>query len=270
MGRTAAMGRFLALAERLLGRDDVALVRILTSRIRAAEAEWDQAARLQCSLRAAEVMRANFGAEHPWVLVFHEEAASMLAFQGDARGAIEHAMLAARIRNRIPESARDLVMFGNAERNLAWFLALDEQYEPSLAAYERAIALLTNVVGPEQHLVALSELGMAFCSSQLGRSDDAERLIEAAWGKLSRMPQLFPDQRAHARFVRGHVLVKLGRIEEGEKELRGAWDDMYKDFAPPFAWRRVLADDLATIARARGDAQDAAAWEARKEQPRVR
>lgn len=263
VGRTAALGRVLLLEESLLGPNDPALVGVLFVQQSAAIGEQLTGVRARASLRAADILARHFGPNDSSVLLCIEEAALVLAFAGEYEQAADLAQRACDIRDAIPVAARDALLAANNRRRLAWYLSLSSQHEKAIDVYRLALAELLDAVGSEHHTYALTESGLAFCCLQTGEQKQAEALSAHALKVGQGYSSMASDQLAHIRFVRGHVMWTLRHDTSARTLLEQAWNAYYQYCGPHFAWRRILAEDLASVYNDLGDAKAAEAWRSR-------
>jgi len=262
-GRTEAIGRLLRLQESLLGPNDLALVGVLIALMRASEPEGLFDEKVRAALRAAEILSNRFGPDDPSVLVCIEEAAVILALVGRAEEAVPLTERACRIRDSIPILARDALINANGHRHLAWFYALTGRTREAIPVYRQCCEDLTAAVGPDHHLVALAEAGLAYCLVSAGPLEEAELLSARALQVAQRLAATHSDQLAHIRFVRGHVLMAMAQPKEALGLLEQAWTPIYSNLWAGFVWRRVLIEDLVKACEALGDAGAADQWRAR-------
>jgi tetratricopeptide (TPR) repeat protein len=267
--RSQALTRLSRFQELLLGPDDPAIVRTLMALSRAAHVEGDLRAKADASLHAADILTRRYGPDDSSVLVCLEEAAVVLAFDGDAARAADLGERALRIRQRTPPEARDPILEGGALRYQAWFLTLAGRYREGADYWERAGATLRSVVGPEHHAVALTRAGLAMCLAEEGRLEEADRVsAEALESGLKNPATTVGDQTANLRLARGLVLARLGRAEEAREQLLAAWDAFLGVHAPPrYPWRTLCARSLAECARRLNLPDEAARWDLALGQP---
>lgn len=262
-GRVRALARLVRFERAILGEDHPALVRTLTTQMQAAECEGLSALKAEAAIEATRVLTKRFGENDPALLVCVEEAAITLAITGDPEGAIPFARRACEIRDLVPMRARDPLLDADARRYLALCLTLAGKYEEAVPLWETAIAELTAAVGAEHHAVAVVEGGLSMCLLNLGSVQRADELSARALAVAERMPTTAIDQIATHRFVRGHVLVAMGRWDEARRVLEESWNPVYASLSPRFHWRVQLVRDMARATRALGDEAAAAEWEKR-------
>ncbi|CAG0961487.1 eukaryotic-like serine/threonine-protein kinase [Phycisphaerales bacterium] len=258
-GRTDALESLISLQEELLGKDDPALVRMLMAQVRAAEAELLLAQKANAALRAADILSNRFGPRDPSVLVCLEEAALVLAFDGQPGRAVELGRRACEIREAVPREARDELLDANTRRYLAWFLTLAERYEEGAAIWRAAADELKAALGPEHHAVAVTESGLAFCLVHVGDLSEADRLSRQSLAVAERLSATAADQLAYVRFARGHVLLAMGRHAEARAVLEPSWE-VFKNSGKNFPWRRVFITDMAAACQGSGDSDASREW----------
>lgn len=259
-GRTDALARLIRLHEALLGPDDIGLVSALFARVRSAEVEDNSDARAESALRAAELLTNKFGPNDFSVLLCIDQAATAYTFANQHDRAAEMARRACKIWDSIPPASRDALFAANARRRLGWFLAVGGHYEQSLATLDTAASELTAVVGPNHHVVALTNAMIALCHLELGHRDAADEASQNAAEIAEHSTAIAQDQAAHVRFIRGRVLRALGRHAEARAILEKAWHSYYHLFTPDYPWRRMLLNDLAESCDALNDHDAAQNW----------
>ena len=269
-GRTAALTRLLRLQEDLLGPDDVALIGVLIATMRAAESERLHEPRAQAAIQAGEILLTRFGDEDFSVLLCLEYAASVLAFTDRPERSVEIGRRACAIWESVPPEARDHLLAANSRRRLAWYLSLAQEHERAIGEYRRAIDELLASVGPEHHTLALTRSGLALCLAETGDLQRADVLSAQALAFVERRPATPIDQVSHIRFVRGHVLMRLGRHREAIDVLEKAWDPIFRYANSEFVWRRQFITDVADAHEAQGQSQAAQAWRARMDRSPAR
>ena len=258
--RTDAMGRLLTLEEAVLGRDDPALVGVLVARLRVAEQERQVDVRLESSLRAADLLTTRFGPDDLSVLLCSEYAASVLAFTDHPERAIEPGRRVCGIWDRTPEHARDGMLAANARRRLGWFLALSGRHDEAIPEYRRALDEFRRAVGTEHHTVALTESELAVSLAETGELEPAGAFSAHALRVVKGLPRTPDDQVALICFARGHVLWRLGRLEEARHMLELAWVPSFKILGNDFVWRRLLLEDLARVCGSLNEQDAAQGW----------
>jgi tetratricopeptide (TPR) repeat protein/predicted Ser/Thr protein kinase len=269
-GRTAALKRLFRFGEAVLGPTDPSLVRILVSIIRAAEAERQFQARIESALRAADILAARFGPDHPSVLTCLEDAAVVLAFAGEPGRSAELAARVCAARDRAgPAAARDPLIDANSRRYLAYFLTLAGRCDEAVPAWRRAAAELRGALGDGHYVVAFAGAGLAFCLAQSGQEADlaeADALSARAMSMADSIPDAARDQAALIRLIRGHVLLAMGRPAEARATLEPAWDMALRNAGRTYPWRPVFIRDVVAACRALGDHEAADDWRARGDQ----
>lgn len=266
-GRTAALARYIRLHETLITPGSPGLVSAHFARIRSAEVESLFDERADSALRAAELLSDRFGPRNFSVLLCLDQASLAFAFSNRHDEAADMAQRACDIWDSIPESARDALFAANARRRLGWFLAVGGRYDRAADVLARAASELTAVVGPEHHVVALTEAMLALCDLERGRTAEADRLSQRAEELRSRSAAIAPDQAAHIGFIRGRVLVALGRHTEALAPLERAWNQYYHLHSPDYPWRRMLIADLAKATENSRGPEEAAKWRALLDPP---
>ena len=262
-GRTAALGRLLALEESLLGPDDLALVGVLLEQTRSAESEGIIRTRYEASLRAADILARRFGPGDFSVLLCRDQAATVLAYAGDPGKAAELGRQVCEFWHAIPEPARDALLTASSERRLAWYLSLAGRDPEAIPVYTRARDDMAAIVGVNHHAYALVESGLAFSLLQTGKLAEGSALASQALELAQRLPATAADQLAHIRFTRGHALTLEGRSAEARPLLEQAWDAHYQFASAGFAWQPVLVRDLVACCEAMNDLAAAAMWRKR-------
>lgn len=262
-GRTEALGRMLSLQEGLLGPDDPSLVGTLMSLARAAWGEGHPEIRLESARRAADLLSARFGPRDLSVMLPLQEAAGVASMLGRGDLAIDSATRVCEIWDGLPEQARDMSLTANSRRLLAQYMTLDGRHAEAIPVYRRAVTELEAAFGDVHHVVALARAGLACSLTAEGMLEEADRHSRDALRMGEGIPATSPDQLTHLQFARGHVLVALGRFDEGTPLLQEAWDVYYKYLDPTFAWRRALVLDMTRCARGGGNDELARTWESR-------
>ncbi len=266
-GKTLALDRLLNLEEAVLGKDDPAMIGALTTQIRSSSSEGLSKYRARAAMRAADVLAKRFGEKHFSVLVCAEEAASALAFSGSLDDAILQSRRAVGIWDAVPERARDRTQAANSRRTLSWYLCLAGQYEDAKREYRKSIAEFRAVLGPEHHVIAVAEAGLAYAlveSGDAAERAEGEEMSRHALEMATRMTATFYDQAAHVNLVRAHVLASQGRWAEGMPMVEQAWALFYDWMEPDFPWRKVLMADAIKCAEGTGDEARAALWRERQ------
>lgn len=260
-GRAEALSRLLNVQRGLLGADDPALVRTLTTQMRAAECEAMSRLKAEAAIEATRVLSRKFGENDPTLLVCVQEAAVTLAITGDPERAIEYARRACDIRDRIPVRARDPLLDADSRRYLALCLTLAGHHEEAIPVWEAAIEELRTAVGPEHHAVAVVEGGLAMSLLSTGQVEQADEMSAKALALAERLSTPAPDQMATHEFVRGHVLVARRKWAEAKPLLERAWDPVYQSLSPRFHWRQQLLRDLVEATRELGEEEQRRGWE---------
>jgi tRNA A-37 threonylcarbamoyl transferase component Bud32/tetratricopeptide (TPR) repeat protein len=281
-GRTPALVRVARLAEAVLGENDPAVVRVLTSLIRAADGECLESPKVDAALKAAHVLEANHGPDDPTVMVCLDQAALTLAINGRPEKSMPLIERTCAQRASVPKEAQDALIILNGERHRALFLQLAGRHTESAAAYASLLEDARRAVGDTHHFYLLAEAGAALAMLDAGDLEGAGRasahamnLAEPAPGKTH--PAIVGDQRCHVRLARAAVLVEQARREGTQRAddprladaramLEGAWDIFYFRLPSAFAWRERLTGLLVEVCRAQGDAACAALWEERARQ----
>ncbi len=259
-GRTEALGRLLDLQQRLLGSDDPSLLRVLIAQMASADGERVIASKREAALRAAAILTRRRGEFDRSVLSCIEEAAVVYGYEGRADEAVKLTLRAQKIHESPPREMWDLLMVANSRRYLAWFLALDGRDEEAAVEYRRVIEMLTPSLGPDHHVVALAEAGLAVSLSKLGAADEAQRLSSHAIRVATSSPNIVPDQYAQISFARGSVLLAQGQWEPAKEHFETAWTTFYRCVATTFPWRIACARGIATCCDNLGDPAGAVKW----------
>lgn len=262
-GRSDAVARLVALGESLLGPKDPALVGMLVAHMRACLGDHDWQQHTRSALRAADLLSERFGPNDLSVLMCLEQAGNMLMYAGDPDRAAEIYRRASDAWDAFPDGARDHLVAANFRRRLGVALALAGRCDESLVESRRAEAEFLLAVDESHHVIALTRAQTAYCLADAGAIAEADVLSEQALRAILAAPAAAGDQIAHTCFVRGHVLVLLGRPDEALPLFARAWDGVYLYADPGFAWRRILINHVADIEQARGNTRAADAWRAR-------
>jgi len=192
-----------------------------------------------------------------------------LAFNGGEGRAIELSRRACAIRDTVAPGVRDPLVVATAHRVLGWFLSLAGRHEEAIPVLRGALQEIREAVGPDHHLVALAQSKLAFSLVQTGAVKEADELSERALETGQRLPATYMDQLTHMQFVRGHVLMSLGKPAEAKALLTPCWEQHYRFTAASFAWRRTLIIDMARACAALGDSAGAETWQRLIEEPPV-
>ena len=259
-GRSDALGRLLRLQEILLPPNDPAQVGVLTAQLRSAECEGLLTLRIDAALRAAEILELRFGKNDLSVLLYIEQAATVLAYAGSMDRAVQLGARACEIWDAVPDGARDRLLAANSRRRLGWYYAMGGRPAEGIPVLRRAMDEIAGSVGAEHRSFALAENTLAFCLADVGDFEAAERASAHALHLAETLPATPVDQLAHNRFMRGHVLLSQGRYQESRPLLESAWRDQFKYMGSAFPWWRVCAEDLAESCERQGDAAAAAAY----------
>lgn len=262
-GRCDALGRLLALQDALLEPDDTAKVRVQIARMRAAEGEHRLDVKADAALKAAEILQRRFGPDDPSALVCIDEAAIVLTLAGQPQRSVDLARRSIAIQEKVPLDLRDNLTTTNARRYLALFLSMCERYDEAISEYRRVIEDFRAAVGPDHHLVALSQAGLAFCLWESGDTTQGEDLSRSALQAAEANPATHADQIAYIRLVRGHILVEQRNYAEARRLIESTWVPVFHANIPTYPLRRLLILDLVTACRALGDEQAADQWQAR-------
>ena len=262
-GATAAFGRIAALVQEFFGPNDLALVQVRLAQMRAAEGEGLLPARAKAALDAARVLEHHFGPNDRSVMVCLDEAALVLAFDGDASTAADLAARTCAIRDALPTTVRDPLMTANARRTLAWFLTMAKRSDEAAPIWLTCMDELRAILDEEHYVLALAQAQYAVCLLAQGRLAEADALSERALAVAEAAIGAAPDQLAHIHFARGHVLLHAGRADEARPILERGWDVMYRDSGVRLPWRTVLIEDMVKACQAQGDHAAEATWRAR-------
>lgn len=261
-GRTGALSRLVRLHRLLLGEHDPSVVRSLLALARAAEGEHAFGEQCEALLAASDALARHFGPHDISVKVCIEEAARILAFEGEAARAAELAARVCEFYDHVPPAVRDDVQAALARRFLAWYLTLDGRYAEALGHWRAAAADLRGLLGADHHVVALVESGLAYCLVNMGALDEAESLSDAASAVAESSPAIAEDQLAHVRVARVRVLVARARFAEAAPVIDLVWP-IYRSVKARFPWRRALVEDAIRVCDALADAEGALLWRAR-------
>ena len=257
-GRPAALGRILQLQEYLFGPDHPALLQTLTAQVRAATAEREPEIRIAAAQRTYQIVSRRFGLHDFAVSVCVQDVASVLAYCNRTAEAIPLARQAVAIWEAVPDRARDAALYANAQRLLAWFLAMNKQYPEAAKEYSKAIACAQGADVPA-HLLAGAEAGLAFCEAQSGNREHALELSERALKRATDSPATPLDQLAHIQFARAFSLLRAGQTAAAKPLLAQAWV-IYELSGVDMPWRQRLIEEMQSIAQAEGDAAALARW----------
>ncbi|MBX3404185.1 MAG: protein kinase [Phycisphaeraceae bacterium] len=264
-GRTAALGRVLRLQAALFGPDDPSQVRTLIAQISAAQGERLLAEKRVAALRAVEILSHLYGPEHRKVLACLEEAALILAYEGNPNDAAALTARAQRIYEQVPKDIRDPLVTGNSRRHLGWFLSMAGRDEEARGHYQRAYEEIAAALGPDHHVAALTEAGLALCMARTGDIAGADqrsrRSLELALASRARAE----DQLAHISFCRAEVLRLQGRLLEARPLYEYAWQAFYRCLQPAYAWRYATVNGMIEVCEQTGDEAGAALWRGRVE-----
>jgi tetratricopeptide (TPR) repeat protein/predicted Ser/Thr protein kinase len=264
-GRTAALGRILRLQAALLGPDDPAQVRTLIAQISAAQGERLLAEKRTAALRAVEILSNIYGPLHRKVLACLEEAALVLAYEGRPDEAAALTERAQRIYEQVPEDVRDTLVTANSRRHLGWFLSMAGRDAEALPHYRRAYDEIAAALGPDHHVAALTEAGLALCLARTGDLEGAEERSRRALELVTASRARAEDQLAHISFYRAEVLRMQGRWAEARPLYEDAWRIFYRCLAPGYAWRHGTVSGMVEVCEHLGDASGAALWRGRIE-----
>ncbi len=265
-GRTEALGHLLRLEEQLLRPDDPAIVSALMAQMRSADRETLLVERSEATLRAADLLSKRFGPNDFSVLMCLEQAATSESNLGRAEKSAELQVRACAIWDSFPKNVRDLTLAASSRRQLAWYLSLAGKNAEAIPVYRLAIEQLREAVGEHHHTLALTESGLAFSLFETGDRENAEKLSKRALDFALEMPAIPPDQGAHIRFARGHILARQGRPEDAAQAralLEGAWDQFYHHLISGFTWRKIFLEDIVDVCERLDDHAAAEVWRAR-------
>ncbi len=270
-GRTAVFQKMLKLQELLLGPDDPAIVNTLLTIMRAAEREFMLTPRWTASLRAADVLAREYGANDLSVLTALTQAVPPMLFDGEAERAAEVAARACRIHASIPDESRDELLAGNSERVLAWALAVSGKHVEASERYQAAIDRLTRCVGEHHHTTALAQAQLAVTLTELGQVREGEALARRALRTVDELGVSALDQVGHVRFAVAHAMLK--KLPPEGPERRAALDEARELLTPSaetyarvcglrYPWYRLMLDDLIMVATLSGRDADVVRWRA--------
>jgi predicted Ser/Thr protein kinase/tetratricopeptide (TPR) repeat protein len=267
MGRTSAMEGLARLHRHLLGEHDPALIRVLTAQLRCAITEGLDEPRINAALAAADAIARALGPDDFAAVVCLEDASVALATAGRPRDAVAAAERAMRIRQSVPAHARDPLATGNSLRYIAWYHWLDGDAPNALRLARQVREALQHEVGPAHHVILIADLIGAAALADLNDLPAAEAQSRLAADQIfaSRVTPI--DTLAHARFLRGRVLLRTGKLREARESMLLGWDLLYKTWGVRTPWRRMLLDDLASIDASLNSAHTAAHWRAMLETP---
>ncbi len=263
-GKPQAMGRYINLQSILLSPDDISLVANLVAQMRSAEGEREIEIKIASSRRAEEILSRRYGPNAFPVLVCLQETAMSELYAGRPRNSLEPARRTIEIWKSIPVAARDSTLSGNSQRLLGWFLAFAGDFKSAEIEYAAAINLLKAGPSPK-HVIALAEIGHAWCLSELGQLAEADRLSKELIQQLDSLSVTPADQKAHAYFIRGQILSKLGQFKQAMTAYEVAWDPVYKYSGVEFTGRRMLVEDMVRCCRELGDSAAAGQWQGQLE-----
>ncbi|MBX3360620.1 MAG: serine/threonine protein kinase [Phycisphaeraceae bacterium] len=263
-GRTAAYGRLAALHRRLLGERDPSVAQVYMVRMRAAEAEGLSSEMIDSALLAADVLSSLYGPDHRSLLPCYETASVELARAGRTEQAVELARAVVRIRSMLPPEARDALLLGNSRRYLAWFLGLHGAHEEGVREGLEARALLSDVLGPEHHIIATVDAFMAISLVQMSGSAVsvgflfADPLAEADARSAGAMRIALSsasmpfDQVMATKMARAHVLCATDRAAEAAQLVREGWNNAI-DVDLAYTYRELHFRDAIAAFEAAGD-----------------
>jgi serine/threonine protein kinase/tetratricopeptide (TPR) repeat protein len=259
-GRTLALGRIATLQRTFLGNDDITLVRTLMAQMIAAGAERELQVRVDAALEAARILEVHKGPDDPSIVVCLEEASLSSYWLDDFARAAELQQRACAIRDRVPAHARDVMMYANSRRFLAFFLAGSGRFAEADPVYDEAIKTLVASAGEDHHVVGLCKAMHAWTLMNLGQTDRADALTRRAMDILAINPAFSIDQRQHILAYRARILLRLGRPAEAAPLFIQAWDPTYMFHAPKVAMRRDFILDAARAHELIRDAEQAKWW----------
>jgi tetratricopeptide (TPR) repeat protein len=145
-------------------------------------------------------------------------------------------------------------------RQHAWYSALADRHAPAIEHYRKALAEFRGVLPARHHIIALTEAQLAFSLFETGEREPAENLSKVALETAESLGTAAPDQIAHIRFVRGHILQRTGRSAEAAPLLERAWVSYYRQATHEFRWRRVFMEDVIAAHEALGNDNARALW----------
>jgi tetratricopeptide (TPR) repeat protein len=262
LGRTFALGRIASLQKILLGPQDITIVRTLMAQMIAAGAERELEARVAAALAAVEILEYHKGKDHPSIVVCLEEASLSCYWLNQFEKAADLQRRACEIRARVPEFARDAMMYANSRRFLAFFLAGAGQFAQADPIYDECVRSLIASVGDEHHLVGLCQALHAWTLLNLGQPERADQLSARAMRIASTNPAIHQDQLQHIQAARARILLRLGRPEEAAPLFHSAWDPSYMFHAPWSTVRRDFIQDAVRTSELLRDQQAADWWRA--------
>lgn len=259
IGRPQAMGRYIHLQSLLLSPDDISLVGNLVAQMRSAEGERQIEIKVSSSKRAAEILTRRYGDKAFPVLVCLQETAMSQLYAGRPHESIAPARQAIEIWKTIPPTARDMTLSGNSQRLLAWFLAFAGDFKNAESEYLEAISLLKAGPSP-QHVTAMAKLGLVWCLAEQDKLEGVEQSSMDLVKLLESIAVTPGDQKAHAHFMHGRVLMKLGKFPEAKREFELAWVPVYQYGGIQFTGRRILIRDVAECCEKMGESSEALRW----------
>ncbi len=259
-GRSVALNHLLKLQTTLFGENDPALIRVLIAQMQAAGGEQLHHIKIAAALHAADILSSTRGEMDHSVLACIEEAAVVLAYEGRAEEAVELTRRAQHIHELPPEHLWDVLIVSNSRRHLAWFLSLAGRQQEAIAEFRRAAHDLARDLGPDHHVVALCEAGLAVALVGAGQVPEAD--VHSAHAiSIARLSRIAAgDQFAHVCFARGQVLLARGHWAEAKPLLEEAWSRFYRCAPPSFPWRVQTIEGIARCLDELGDADAAAEW----------
>jgi len=262
-GKTVALSRVLKAQEIAFGAMNPTLVRTLLDVIHVAENEGLVNDRIAAALRAASILESVNGPNHPSVLVCLEEAALCMHYAGRESEAADLSKRILAARDAVPDRARDPVVSVNNRRVHAWFLAFAERDAEAVEVGRPLREEIRRVVGPDHHLVAMTDAYYALSLSRLGRLEEADEISRAALEMGLRAEAMFVDQLLQVRLCRGHVLFLRGNLTEARAVLEQAWNVVLESQYLAYPPRRWIASDMIDICTRQGDEAGAALWQRR-------
>ena len=270
-GRTVVFQKMLSLQELLLGPDDPAIVNTLLTVMRAADREFMLGTQWSASLRAADLLAREYGANDLSVLAALSQATPLMVFDGEAERAVGVAARACAIQDSIPEAARDELMAANNERVLAWALAVSGKHGEALERYSKVIERLTLCVGERHHTVALAEGQKAVSLVETGQIAKGEELARKALETVEALGVSAVDQLGHVRFAVAHAslrglpgegVARQKALDEARRLLTLAEETYARVSGPRYRWYQMMLDDLVTAETLSGRLDEADRWRA--------
>ena len=106
----------------------------------------------------------------------------------------------------------------------------------------------------------MAELGRVWCNAEQNKLEGVDQTSKELIQLLESIAVTPGDQKAHAHFMHGRILMKLGQFAQAKDAYERAWTPVYQYAGVQFTGRQILIRNVAECCQNLGDSAASTHW----------